>query len=110
MPELFSMISQFVTNIWLGWDIFWQMPQVEQIYNTFVMYSKAYHSSGILPSDKVIEEFSNKVQGLAVVKAYCHDKINIIEMIKAVIPYDKLHDYCNIPNGLDEEMARKFIQ
>ena len=100
---------QFVNNIFLGWDIFWQMGTVEQVYQQFVTFSREYYNSGALPSQEILEDFSAKVHNLKVVQEYCQN-IDVIEMIKSDMPFEKLHDYCNIPQGLDEELAKKFIK
>ena len=105
---MLDLIIQFISNIFLAWDIFWQMGTVEQIYEQFVVWSKAYHSSGVLPTSIVIEEFSKRVQDLAVVKEYC-GMVDVVEMIKAQVPYDNLQNYCSFPEKLNEEMLNKFI-
>lgn len=90
-------------------QIAWEMGTVEQIYGQFVHYSQAYHSSGTIPTEKVVEEFSKKVHNLTVVKEYCN-QVDIVEMIKASIPYDKLADYCEIPEGLTADMAKSLLK
>ena len=84
------------------------MGEVEAIYNQFVIYNRAWWSEGILPTGQVIQEFSNRINDLAVVKEYC-TSVNVVEMIKANIPFEQLREYCTFPTGLDEQMARKFI-
>lgn len=99
---------QFLDNAWLGMTIAWEMGTVETIYNQFVTYSQAYHYAGTVPTEKVLTLFSDRVHDLAVVKEYC-GSINVLEMIKAEIPFDQLKSYCTFPEGLTEEMASRFI-
>ena len=106
---MLELIREFVSNIFLAWDIFWQMGTVEQVYHQFVTFSREYYNTGTLPSQQILEEFSNKVHNLKVVEAYCNN-VDIVEMIKSSMPFEKLHDYCDIPKGLTEEMAKKFIK
>lgn len=101
-------LSTWVSDFWTQLNIAWEMGTVEQIYNQFVHYSQAYHSSGTIPTEKVIETFSEKVHKLTLVKEYC-TQVNVVEMIKAEIPYDKLADYCNIPDGLTADIAKRFL-
>lgn len=84
------------------------MGTVESIYKQFVIYSQNYHSTGILPDAQTLSDFSSKVHGLKVVQEYC-SSIDISEMIRANIPFEKLNDYCTIPESLNEEMAQKFL-
>ena len=39
------LILQYISNIFLAWDIFWQMGTVESVYEQFVIYSKDYHAT-----------------------------------------------------------------
>ena len=103
------LILQYISNIFLAWDIFWQMGTVESVYEQFVIYSKDYHATGILPSSEVISQFSSKVHGLKVVQEYC-GTIDVVEMIKAYVPFAELHNYCDIPKDLDEQMLNQFVK
>ena len=106
---MIDLISQYISNIFLAWDIFWQMGTVESVYEQFVNYSKNYHANGTMPTKDVLDSFSSKVHGLKVVQEYC-GSIDVVEMIKAHSPFDSLHNYCNIPKELDEQMAQQFIK
>ena len=105
---MIDIITQFISNIWLAWDIFWQMGAVESIYEQFVIFSKDYHSTGTLPSSEVLSQFSTKVHGLKVVQEYC-GTIDVVEMIKAYVPFDALQNYCSIPEELDEQMMKSLV-
>ena len=106
---MIDLISQYISNIFLAWDIFWQMGTVESVYEQFVNYSKNYHANGTMPTKDVLDSFSSKVHGLKVVQEYC-GSIDVVEMIKAHSPFDSLHNYWNIPKELDEQMAQQFIK
>lgn len=106
---MLDLVMQFLDNIWVGMAIAWEMGSVNAIYDQFVVYNQAYWSDGSLPSSQLIQDLSNRVQALTVVKEYCSD-IDIVEMIKADIPFDRLKSFCNFPEGLNKEMASRFIQ
>jgi hypothetical protein len=105
---MLDLIMQFLDNIFLGMAIAWEMGTVEAIYNQFVIYNQAYFSTGLLPTEQTISEFSARIHDLTVVKEYCGD-INVLDMIQAEVPFEELKYYCDFPEGLDEEMASRFI-
>jgi hypothetical protein len=112
MLNMLDIISSMVSNIWLAWDIWWQLDMAKEIYNQFVIYSQSYHASGVIPTDKVIEEFTQRVNGLKVVQEYCSNNLsqsNIVEIIKAYSPFEEIEKHCRFPEGLTEDVAKQFV-